>query len=256
MKPYYQDEWTTIYLGDCREILPQLEVFDLGVTSPPYNSKKQWWECGSNGMFKDMAHKFTRGGGWYPDEIPEDEYQAREKKLVAMALSKCSGSICYNHKVRYAFKRAGRSFHPIEWLPAEKLWCEIIWDRMSGVTFNSRRPVVSDERIFVLGRPKIYHNIGLNTVWRIVPDREAPEHPCAFPLAIPKRLIAMFTNPGDMVLDYYAGSGTTLVAAKQLNRKSIGIEIEEKYCELAVKRLSQSVMDLRMCDISGSSNQG
>ncbi|MDD5081751.1 MAG: site-specific DNA-methyltransferase [Dehalococcoidales bacterium] len=246
LKPYWTDPqgMGEIYLGDCREILPQLGpgALDLAVTSPPYNSKKQWWGSGANGIFPDMAHKFTRGGGWYPDEVPEDEYQARERLLVDIALSKCSGSVCYNHKVRYAFKRTGRSYHPISWLPDENIWCEIIWDRGSGVTFNSRRPVVADERIYVIGRPKTYNNIGLTTVWRLPPDNEAPGHPCAFPVELPARLIAMFTGPGDTVLDYYAGSGTTLVAAKKLGRRFIGIEIEQKYCDLAISRLRQGVL--------------
>jgi len=244
MKPYYEDEQAgiTLYCGDCREILPQLGSFDLGVTSPPYNLYKKWWNSGSNGIHKDLADRFTNG--WYADNLPESEYQSEQHSLMECALSHCTGSICYNHKVRYAFKRAGGSFHPMQWLTGFPLWVEIIWDKGSGPALNCRRPIVGDERIFVLGKPKSWHNLKLTTVWRIAADSESPDHPCAFPVELPSRLIAMFTNPGDTVVDWYAGSGTALVAAKQLGRKAIGIEIEEKYCAIAVERLRQSVMDL------------
>jgi len=243
-RPYYQDEWVTIYHGDCREILPTLEKVDLVITSPPFNLYKRWWDSGAHGLqgHRALQEKFTND--WYPDELPEAEYQSQQKLMLDMAYKNCRGSVCYNHRVRYAFKRAGRSFHPMEWLSEFPLWVEIIWDRGGGVAFNSRRPIISDERIFVLGKPKAYHSEKLTTVWRFPPDRDAPEHPCAFPLEMPRRLISMFTDPGDTVLDYYIGSGTTAVAAKKLNRKCIGIEIEEKYCEIAAKRCSQSVMRL------------
>lgn len=244
IKPYYEDEWVTIYNGDCREILPGLCSFDLGITSPPYNLYKKWWDSGISELrsHKELMRKFTET--WYPDQLPEDKYQERERELLRIAASLCRGSLCYNHKVRYAFKRAGASFHPMLWLSEFPLWVEIIWDKGAGVAINSRRPCPSDERIFVLSRPKAWHNLKWSTIWRIAPDNEAPGHPCAFPLKIPQRLINMFTDPGDIVVDWYMGSGTTLVAAKQLGRKSIGIEIEKKYCEIAVKRLAQSVMNL------------
>ncbi len=239
ISPYYQDDAVVIYNADCKEIIPQLGDFDMVITSPPYNLKKKWWNCGANGMHKRLAERFSED--WYPDEIPELEYQS-EQLLLLKAVSKiCRGSICYNHKVRYAYKRAGAAFHPMKWLLDFNLWVEIIWDKGSGPAQNCRRPIVSEERIFVLERPHAWHDLGLTNVWRIPADREAPSHPCAFPTEIPLRLIQMFSDPGDAILDYYCGSGTTLLAAKQLGRRAIGIELEEKYCEIAADRLSQEV---------------
>lgn len=75
------------------------------------------------------------------------------------------------------------------------------------------------------------------------PPTDVDGHPCPFPLELPKRCIAATTDLGDVVLDPFMGSGTTLRAAKDLGRKAIGIEIEERYCEIAAKRLAQEVLD-------------
>ena len=83
-------------------------------------------------------------------------------------------------------------------------------------------------------------------IWWIRPDR-SDYHPCPFPLEIPDRLIRLFTltrKHTPIILDFCLGSGTTAVAAKQLGRKFIGIEISEKYCAIAVQRLAQGVMAL------------
>lgn len=69
-------------------------------------------------------------------------------------------------------------------------------------------------------------------------------HPAVFPVELPKKIIEIFTQSNKLILDPFMGSGTTLRAAKDLNRKAIGIEIEEKYCEIAVQRLKQEVLAL------------
>lgn len=73
---------------------------------------------------------------------------------------------------------------------------------------------------------------------------EVAGFPCPKPLAVWRKLVLKGSLRGETILDPFCGSGTTLVAAKQLGRKAIGIELEERYCEIAVKRLSQAVMDL------------
>ena len=112
------------------------------------------------------------------------------------------------------------------------------------MALNCKRYAPSHEGIWGFGRPVAW-NDSLNvlmSVWTIPPQLEV-EHPCPYPAEIPSRLIASSCLEGAIVLDPFAGIGTTLIAAKDLNRRAIGIEIEEKYCEIAAKRLSQEVFD-------------
>jgi DNA modification methylase len=81
-------------------------------------------------------------------------------------------------------------------------------------------------------------------VWRVPPGASTrSEHPAVMPLELARRCIRLSTWPGQTVLDCFAGSGTTLVAARQLGRRGIGIETSERYCEMAALRLSHGVLD-------------
>jgi site-specific DNA-methyltransferase (adenine-specific) len=243
MKPYYSEDGITIYHGSCFEIMPCLEVpcAEIAVTSPPYNLVRKWCESpGPNSIYKGLAKHYDEI--WYDDDIPEEQYQDQQCEFLKGLLETCRSSVFYNHKLRYAIKRAGRVIHPLEWLNRFPLWAEIIWDRGGGMTHNSRRLIISDERIYWIRRPEQHFPQGYTSVWKINPGNDAPEHPCEFPLELPSRCILLTTAPGDVVIDPYCGSGTTLLAAKGLGRKAIGIEIEEKYCEIAAKRLAQKVL--------------
>ena len=76
------------------------------------------------------------------------------------------------------------------------------------------------------------------------PHNAERQHPSPKPLSTLRGIIGNFTDLSDVILDPFLGSGTTAVAAKKLNRKCIGIEIEEKYCEIAANRCRQEVMEL------------
>ncbi len=116
--------------------------------------------------------------------------------------------------------------------------------------FNARMFCRFDERIlwFVSDAEWKWNQemVGLGTIWRAgkIQQAQGKEHPVEFPSAIPANCIAAASAAGDVVLDPFMGSGTTLRAAKDLGRRAIGIEIQERYCEIAAKRLSQQVLPL------------
>ena len=83
-------------------------------------------------------------------------------------------------------------------------------------------------------------------IWEFKSVKSFKEHPAEFPIGLPNRVIEIYTNEGDTILDPFLGSGTTARACKDLGRKCIGIEISKKYCDIAVKRLGQEVFDLNV----------
>lgn len=264
MKPYYEHAGITIYHGDCREVLPTLAPgsVDLVVTSPPYNLGNTT----GGGFPKPLGHysegsalaKRGGGGKWQKasragglsggygvctDDLPHDEYVAWQKAVLLLLWSVIAddGAIFYNHKPRVL---GGRLVTPLEYLPAE---CHVrqivIWARAGGINFSPAFYVPTHEWLVLLAkdafRLRDKQASGAGDVW-YVPQEGNELHPAPYPLKIPKTAIE--TTAAQLVLDPFMGSGTTLRAAKDLGRKAIGIEIEERYCEIAANRLRQEVL--------------
>lgn len=84
-----------------------------------------------------------------------------------------------------------------------------------------------------------------SNVWKMNPvlNHSRTNHPAPFPIELPRRCIRLSSWPGELVVDPFAGSGSTLLAARALGRRAVGIELSERYCEIAASRLSQTVMD-------------
>lgn len=238
---YYEEPGIVLLHGDCMEILPLLSpaCVHVAITSPPYNLVRNWSGGGPNSNMKGHEAKQE---DWYDDEEPEASYQERQKRIVSHLLRICKGSVFYNHKVRYAWKRREEIYHPLDWLRSFPIWCEIIWDRTGALGGNSQRLLLADERIYQIGRPHVFNGaMGLSNIWRF-PPADVAHHVCAFPEELPRRCLLPFSEPGDIVLDPFFGSGTTALAAKNLGRKCIGIEIESKYLDIAIDRLRQGVL--------------
>jgi len=109
----------------------------------------------------------------------------------------------------------------------------------------------SDERILWFTKPGAPHTwnqpsgAALLSVWDINHESgDLKPHPVSFPYGLPARAIAAVSEVNDIVLDPFMGSGTTLEAAKNLGRRAIGIELEERYCEVAASRLAQEILPL------------
>ena len=266
MKPYYEYNGVTIYHGDCEEILPQLPKVDLIFTSPPYNLGTtaigsggfQMWKKEKIGHYDPEAGMRARGGqgkwsggaladgyGTCKDSMPPDEYREWQKRILLLCWAQLTdeGAIFYNHKPRIL---NGCVVLPIDYLPEElrpTLRQEVIWKRAGGMNFSPSFYCPTHERILVIAkdnwRLRDKGASGQGDVWEVNQEAD-PLHPAPFPEELPG--IAIETTSANLVCDPYCGQGSTLRAAKKRGRRAIGIDIEERYCEIAAKRLSQEVL--------------
>lgn len=218
-KPYYNDERNgiTIYNGDCREILPHLPKVDLVLTDPPYGVKRdkgfEGFE-GFGGFGKKIARRRFEDDEW-DAERPSDE-------ILRMCASLGGTSIIWG----------GNFFADI--LPRSTHW--IFWDKLQTM------PTFGDGELAWTNSPR--KSITKITVqWNgLLGKEQTRQHPTQKPLALMIWCIEKYG--GGLILDPFMGSGTTLRAAKDLGRKAIGIEIEERYCEISARRLAQEVLPL------------
>jgi site-specific DNA-methyltransferase (adenine-specific) len=203
MNPYYDRDGITIYHGDCREILPHVKA-DVVVTDPPFG----------------MAYC----SGWQERPIANDhDTSARDAFLAA-----------WSPRPAVVF---GRWDCPRpENVRARLIWDKGEWPGMGDLKFPWGP---SDEEAYVIGDGFSGRRMG--TVLRV---RRLPGAALIHPNEKPPELLQIILQrcPPGLILDPFMGSGTTLVAAKLEGRKAIGIEIEERYCEIAAKRLAQGVL--------------
>ena len=237
MKPYYQDKWVTIYHGDCREILPQLGKVDLVLTDPPYvglEGKTVIMPIGGVGKH----YKVTKTVG--------DIWQA-DFEWISLALPKARlGLMVFC------------SFHTVHIVPhfvGGKPIALITWHKRNAPPARLNVPHFTTEFIWAFNLQSGLKWEGLQTFYDIPKlatgcmasrERFVDSEGCAIhPTQKPERLILELLRVGaETILDPFLGTGTTCYCAKKLNRYSIGIEIEEKYCEIAAKRCCQEVMEL------------
>jgi DNA modification methylase len=227
MKPYYEESGITIYHGDCREILPTLPKVDLVLTDPPYSS----------GGFQEAGKSVGSIGTRTSDTIQLDNLSTRGyERLMREVLRHCN--------------QADEIFMFTDW----RMWIPA-FDAVESAGWRVRNMIVWDKMQMGMGMPwRNQHELivyGKRTSAKIMDGkrgnviratRSGNEH---HPTEKPVELIAVLlgNTDSDLTVDPFMGSGTTLRAAKDLGRKAIGIEIEEKYCEIAVKRLRQEVFN-------------
>lgn len=246
-EPYYADDAVTLYCARCEDILPRIPRRSIALicTSPPYN--------------KSASLKNRRGGHtsnwqgyadrhWYGDDMTDAEYQDWQAGLLNgwADLLVDRGSICYNVK---PVSKGNVEDDPRDWIraKAEKLLLRqtIIWHSKASCQFNNGLFYPFHEYVLWLyrkgDRPRwaAKSEVGNTSVWDILADRTTDWHPCSFPVELAARCIRALSEPGELILDPFSGSGTTLMAAKMLGRRAVGIEISEEYCEKAAIRLSQ-----------------
>lgn len=239
-----------LWLADSRDVDMPSGV-QCVVTSPPYNQLDGVAANKPSGMWADKKGGAGFVASWkengYADDLDETDYQSQQNDLFSRVASSCSptASLFYNHQIRW---RNGVALHPVIWFRPNnwRLRTEIVWDRGGGMMFNARMFCRFDERIiwFVRGSQWKWNqdSVGYGTVWRVAKEQNK-EHPVAYPVDLPYRCIAATTDPGDLVLDPYNGSGTSGVAAVSLGRRYVGIEREQKWFDLSCRRIEAALKE-------------
>ena len=236
MKPYYEDDSCVIYHGDNRDVLPSLRDVGLVLTSPPYNLNGDGYSA-TGTYFRNLDTGYED----HDDAMPHDEYVAWQHDVLTACWATLAddGAIIYNHKPRV---RGNQVRLPLELVPPDiPVRQVIVWDRGSGFNRQLTYFVPAHEWLLLLARPDFRLTTrSVDDVWRI-PFETGSEHPAPFPLKLAST--AVNATSAALVVDPFAGTGTTLRAAKDAGRRAIGIEKSERYCEIAAKRLAQEVLD-------------
>ncbi len=261
-KIYYQDDEVVIYCADCRSILPLIpdKSIDLVLTSPPYDNLRiyggyEWdFETTAQGLVKvlsegsvivwvvgDSTIDGSETGNSFKQALRFKELGLRlhdtmiYQKINYIPLTHNR----YEQEFEYMFvlaKNSPKVFNPIQ----KK-------NQLGGKQYNTARPRDYDGH-------SIRHNTNRLLTYKETSNKgnifsyivgagsDKTNHPATFPKQLASDQISSWSNFDGLILDPFLGSGTTAYCAKKLGRKCIGIEIEEKYCQIAVDRLRQQVM--------------
>lgn len=242
MDPYYQDDKVTLYLGDFRDVLPTLDVqADLILTDPPYGETSLDWDRWPDGWPTEAA-RYARSM-WCFGSVRM--FLDRRDDFTAWKLSqdvvweKHNGSGAASDRFRRIHE------HALHWYRGD--WTELhhetprVGEARRGQRINRGATPhagltgalgeVSGQRLAtsVIYAPSM-HGTAINETEK--------------PAGVVEPLVAYGCPPGGLVLDLFAGSCSTLVAARNLGRRAIGIEKRESQCEKAARRLAQDCLDL------------
>jgi len=231
MRPYYQDDSVTLYHGDCREWLAARaeRSFDAVITDPPFDARTH-----------EMA-KSNRGSGHASKDITFRAHTHAEQVALFAQLGRITRRwVVTNLSTDTAFR--------FELDPPPGL--QVL--RVGAWIKTNPMPIISADRPAMGWEPLVYlHRVDVKPSWNDGgracnwhgPTSQGSGHPTQKPIQLIERWVTAFTNPGDLILDPFAGSGTTLLAAKNNGRRAVGIELDERYCEIAANRLTQDVLD-------------
>lgn len=232
MTPYYDDGAVVLYHGDCREILPQIDSdCDLVLTDPPYAHAHV-----DGGGFA-AARKFYAGGSL--DGLSEfvlSQYADVLLQAAPMLVAFHSRDLVPDYAA--LARTSGRKYDLH------------VWHKVNAIPFTANTWKSDVEYIALVWAEKpgwVQLDQDMHSKVYSSPINNDPAHPTAKPLAILRKYLAVLD--AQLVVDPFAGSGTTLRAAKDMGRKAIGIEREEKYCEIAAKRCAQGSLFQPQADI-------
>lgn len=234
--PYYVDDAVTLYHADALEWLPEQPASSVAcvITDPPYterthaNQRSRW--NGGHGKPDVITKGVTKFGA-----ITDDDLTTALVELGRVTCGWVIATLDYRHAV-------GFDVNPPAGLAVRRVG---VWVKTNPTPqLSGDRPAQGWEAIAYM------HRADSRSRWNgggkhgnFITAIPRPEgHPTAKPLSLVADLVRLFTDPGDVVLDPFAGSGTTLRAAKDEGRNAVGLEVDERYCELIAKRLTQDTL--------------
>lgn len=221
-EPYYQDDAVTLYCGECEALIPHLPAVQHVITDPPYSER---------------THKGARTAGDGSElliDFPAIAFDDLRGILDAIQVERW---VVMTTDTEHATRMV---LTPPQRLEFVRLG---VWIKPNGAPqFTGDRPAQGFEQVAILHPPgkKKWNGGGYPAVWTC--NKINGRHPTEKPLELYSRFIEQFTDPGDLILDPFAGSGTTLEAAKLQGRRAIGIERVARHCETAAQRLKQGVL--------------
>jgi len=223
MSIYYEDEWVTLYLGDCLTEHREWLDADVLVTDPPYGIAAE----SKSGTYRGKGSQDRR-----VNPIAGDKSTKARDDVIALWGD--------GPRVVFGSWRADRP-NPVDH--------RLIWHKKGSVLGIARASFISqDEEIYITGKGFVRTSPPMRSVIATTEPRQGKYgasaligHPTPKPLGLMEMLIERC--PDGVVSDPFAGSGSTLIAARMLGRKSVGVELDERYCEITAKRLSQDILD-------------
>jgi DNA modification methylase len=217
--PYYEEPGITIYHGDCRDVLPALPKVDLVLTDPPYGISADKAAHERSGVVVGHGHRRVAKRVY---EATDWDAAQPSPELLRAIIAAGSRAIIFG----------GNYFG----LPAAAKW--LVWDKMNdGTQFADCELAWTN----LDGAARLKRHLWNGMAREVLEIRY--DHPTQKPLGVISWCLSL-VPAAQSVLDPFMGSGTTLVAAKRLGRRAIGIEIEERYCEIAARRVQEASMPL------------
>ncbi len=220
MKPYYETELGKLYHGDCLEILPKLSLVDLVYTDPPYNVGK--------------------GYGPGKDKLPDKEYLNRMYDVFELCFKLSGKLICHVPKKYledYLILLPKGNLIILRRGARGALSFPFHWSDQFDILYSYGHPKKAPSNLWV--------GIRLSGEgWFFNEDTFGHRGYTPQPIAI--KAIDVMTDENNLVLDCFSGTGTTLLACERFNRRWVGIEYEEKTCEIAAKRIEKERQQLKL----------
>ena len=245
MSIYYQDDYVTLYHGDCLDVLDQLEPSSIDhlITDPPYGLE-EFSVARGHGLHR-MNRANHVNAGW--DKAHGWEALMRQTFHTAAPLIAPRGNVL-------SFSSTSKIGQMIDLMPKEFYYKTTgAWHKTNPMPRNMNLHFINSIEAWIHwvagAKTGTFNNHG-QPIHDFIESSVTPggekkhgKHPTQKPLRIMRHFIELLTSPGDTVLDPFAGSGSTLLAAATLGRRAIGVELDESYCEIIANRLSQSAFD-------------